>query len=209
MAIQLPKVSIIIPFKEDRGWLDHAISSIENQNYGGEIEIVMSQSSGSVAYNLNEGIKKATGEFIKYLCDDDLLTEYSISCSINAISRGADFIHGNAINFFPNGRIDSYIPKIPIPSLAQMVQKNVIHGGTLMYRAEVFQKVGLFDETLDCAEEYDFNMKCLAHGLKLAYCDAFLYKYRRHEDQKSLGKDVDQNKRALKIKAIQNRYANT
>lgn len=208
MASELPKVSIIIPFKEDRGWLDHAINSIQEQNYGGEIEIVMSQSSGSVAFNLNEGIKKATGEYIKYLCDDDMLTENSIRDSVKTIGN-CDFIHGNAINFFPDGRINTYIPKIINPSLAQMVQRNVIHGGTLMYRADVFEKVGLFDETLDCAEEYDFNMKCLAHGLKLGYSNAFLYKYRRHEEQKSLGKAVDQNIRALKIKAIQNRYANT
>lgn len=206
MASELPKVSIIIPFKEDRGWLDHAINSIQEQNYGGEIEIVMSQSSGSVAFNLNEGIKKATGEYIKYLCDDDILTENSIRDSIKAIAN-YDFIHGNAINFFPTGRISHYIPPIHRPSLQQMVTKNVIHGGTLMYRATVFEKVGFFDETLDCAEEYDFNMKCLSKGMKLGYVNAMLYMYRRHDEQKSLGVAVDQNIRALKIQAIQRRYA--
>lgn len=208
MVTKLPKVSIIIPMKEDRGWLDHAIRSIKEQNYGGDIEVIISESPGSVAFNLNEGIRKASGEFIKYLCDDDMLTENSIRDSVNAMSTN-DFIHGNAINFFPTGRISHYIPPIHRPTLQQMVQKNVIHGGTLMYRSTVFEKVGFFDETLDCAEEYDFNMKCLAKGLKLGYTNSLLYMYRRHDDQKSLGVAVDQNKRALKIQAIQRRYANT
>jgi glycosyltransferase involved in cell wall biosynthesis len=208
MASKLPKVSIIIPMKEDRGWLDHAIRSIEEQNYGGDIEVIISQSSESVSFNLNQGISKASGEFIKYLCDDDMLTENSIRDSVNAMSTN-DFIHGNAINFFPTGRISHYIPPIHRPTLQQMVTKNVIHGGTLMYRATVFDKVGLFDETLECAEEYDFNMKCLSKGLKLGYVNSLLYMYRRHDEQKSLGVAVDQNIRSLKIQAIQNRYANT
>lgn len=76
-----------------------------------------------------------------------------------------------------------------------------------MYRSTVFEKVGFFDETLDCAEEYDFNMKCLSKGLKLGYVNSLLYMYRRHDEQKSLGVAVDQNIRALKIQAIQKRYA--
>lgn len=200
----LPKVSIIIPYKEDRGWLDNAIQSVHNQTYRGEIELILSKSDHRVGYNLNRGIERATGQYIKYLCDDDWLTPDSIQRSVEAMG-GHDFIHGNAYNVFGT-TAQLQRPRLKKPTLADMIHSNVIHGGTLMYRASVFEKVGLFDESLDCAEEYDFNLRCIKAGLRLGYTPAVLYNYRRHQDQKSLGKDVDQFERKQKIDAIKRRY---
>lgn len=201
------KVSVIIPYKTDRGYLNEAIESIKNQNYDGDIEIILSQSDKSVSYNLNEGIKIATGEFIKYLCDDDRLTPNSIADSVQSMAH-FDFIHGKAINFYPNGLRSIFVPRVPFPDIKQMKHKNIIHGGSLMYRRDVFERFGLFDESLTCAEEYDFNMMLLSKGAKLGYCNSTLYEYRRHDEQKSLGKGIDQKERAIKIKAIQDRYGN-
>ena len=198
------KVSVIIPFNKDRG-VDRAINSVQHQTYQGEIEIVLSQSNNGVSYNLNKGIEKSTGQLIKYLCDDDELTYNSIEDSVNTIQH-FDFIHGNAYNVFPTTRVEQHRPKIARPTLQEMRRLNVIHGGTLMYKREVFDKIGMFDESLTCAEEYEFNMRCLKAGLNLGYCPSFLYKYYRHDNQKSLGKGVDQVARAIKIKAIQDKF---
>lgn len=200
----LPKVSIIVPYKEDRGWLQQALASIELQDYKGEIEVILSQSDNRVGYNLNRGIEKATGEYIKYLCDDDWLPSNSITLSVIAM-KGVDFIHGNAYNVFDNVK-QLQKPRKPYPTLQDMIQNNIIHGGTLMYRKDVFDRIGLFDENLDCGEEYEFNLRCLKHGMKLGYCMKPLYFYRRHKKQKSLGKGVDQDVRRKKIDAIKKRY---
>lgn len=200
----LPKVSIIIPYKEDRGWLGLAIQSVKDQDYKGEIEIILSQSDNRVGYNLNRGIEKATGEYIKYLCDDDWLPRNSISESVKAM-KGFDFIHGNAYNVFDNVK-QLQKPRKPFPTMEEMLDNNVIHGGSLMYRKDVFDRIGLFDEDLDCAEEYEFNLRCFKHGMKLNFCPKPLYFYRRHRNQKSLGKNVDQMVRRKKIDAIKNRY---
>lgn len=202
--MSLPKVTIIIPYKVDRGYLRRAIESVSEQTYKGEIELILSQSEGSVSYNLNRGIEKSTGDYIKYLCDDDWLPPNSIEDSVFTLS-GADFIHGNAINVFGDRR-QLQKPRKERPTLNDMLNNNVIHGGTLMYRKEVFEKVGLFDESLDCAEEYEFNLRCLKHGLKLKYCNKTLYNYRRHDKQKSLGKGIDQAVRQKKIQAIKDRF---
>ena len=204
MAAMLPKVSIIIPYKVDRGYLAQAIKSVELQTYKGEIELILSQSDNGVSYNINRGIEKATGEYIKYLCDDDFLTPNSIHDSVMALG-GADFLHGNAFNLHP-GHTERQKPKIENPTFKQMLNNNVIHGGTLMYRKDVFDRIGLFDETLDCAEEYEFNLRCLANGMRLRYCNQFLYNYRRHPKQKSLGKGIDQNLRQQKIMAIKAKF---
>ena len=202
--MKLPKVSIIIPFKEDRGWLNNAIDSVYLQTYKGQIELIESKSDGNVSYNLNQGIKKATGEYVKYLCDDDLLTPNSIEDSVRAM-EGNDFIHGLAINRFTSGdKIQK--PRLIMPTLTDMLESNVIHGGSLMYRRDVFERFGLFDETIRSAEEYEFNMRIMQAGCKLGYCNEILYIYRRHDEQKSLGKGIDQAERAIRINAIKDKF---
>jgi glycosyltransferase involved in cell wall biosynthesis len=199
-------VSIIIPYVEDRGYLYEAINSIYSQTYEGKIEVILSQSKHRVGHNLNQGIKKAKGDFIKYLCDDDLLTRNSIADSVNAM-KGVDFIHGKAVEFNKYNQTRLFIPKIKYPTLEHMIKQNIIHGGSLMYRRDVFERFGLFDEKLTTGEEYDFNMKILSQGAKIGYCDETLYLYRRHDEQKSLGVKSNQKKRQLIIDKIRKRYA--
>ncbi len=205
--MQNPKVSIIIPYTKDRGYLQEAVDSAINQTYEGEIEIIHSQSDGTVGYNINQGIKRSTGDYIKYLCDDDMLTPWSISESVIAM-EGNDFIHGKAINFWEDGKKTAWIPNMEQLTFNEMLYKNQIHGGTLMYRRDVFDRVGYFDEILDCAEEYEFNLRCLYYGMKLGYCDNYVYLYRRHEDQKSLGNSSAEYQaiRQEKIQAIKDRF---
>jgi GT2 family glycosyltransferase len=201
----LDKVSIIIPYVKDRGYLREAIMSVECQDYKGEIELILSQSNNGVSHNINRGVERATGKFIKYLCDDDKLTVNSISQSVQAM-HNKDFIHGNAVNFWENGQRSIHVPSVTTPSTRQMIHHNHIHGGTLMYRRDVFERFGMFDEKLTTGEEYEFNLRLLSMGAKLGYCDSFLYLYRRHMKQKSLGGDTNQFERQKLIETIKRHY---
>lgn len=198
------KVSIIIPYNKDRGWLDEAVKSVEEQTYK-DIELIMYQSSKGVSYNLNRGIERSTGDFIKYLCDDDYLTPHSVQHSVDKILEGYDFIHGNELVLVDN-EIQTQMPRKKNPSFESMILNNVIRGGTLMYKRECFNE-RMFDESLDCGEEYDFNLYLLKNGFKLGYSPEYLYVYRRHDLQKSLGKGIDQEVRRKKIHAIKMKYA--
>lgn len=204
------KVSVIIPFKKDRGWLNQAINSVEKQTYG-NVELILSQSNKGVSHNINKGIEKSTGQLIKYLCDDDVLPTNSIELSVKGFSRpSTSFIHGNVINF--SGDIVStgviHRPLYKHINLQNMLVRNSVHGGTLMYRREVFDKVGMFNETLWTGEEYEFNLRCLSVGLKAKYVDGVLYYYRRHNKQKSIGSTDKfyQNKRKEHISIIKSWY---
>lgn len=200
-----PMVTIIIPYRVNRGYLDKAIESIHLQNYPGVIEIIESNHDEGVSFNINRGIEMASGEFIKYLCEDDWLPVNSIKDSVEGI-QGHDFIHGKAFGYFNQNKIVEYEPPIKHPTLEQNSTKNVIHGGSLMYRKSVFERIGMFDESLDCAEELEMNLRCLQAGMSIGYVDSFLYYYRRHEQQKSLGKGVNQTVRAFKINQIYERF---
>ena len=191
------KVSIIIPYKEDRGFLQQAINSVPK-----DCELIISHGPYNVSTNINNGIKRAKGEYIKYLNDDDMLTANCITDSLEGL-KTADFIHGNAYTIYP-GHTSEFRPPIKIPTLKDMVSRNPLHGGTVMYHRKIFDKIGLFDEKLLTCEEYEFNMRALKAGFKIGYVDAFLCYYRRHAKQKT--RTIKEAVRNIDRQKVRRRY---
>lgn len=184
------KISVILFYNTDRGWLKEAKQSILDQTYKGEIEVIVSHSNNGASFNLNRGIQKATGEVIKYLCDDDMLTPNCLQdvADYYKANPDVDFTHGKAHTFWANKvGTGQHIPENKTPNLRELFRRNHIHGGTLAYRKECFTKFGLFDEGLFTGEEYEYNLRMLSKGAKIGYIDSFLYQYRRHDGQKSTG----------------------
>lgn len=182
LPIVKSKATVIIPYKVDRGWLKDAINSVPKN-----VQLLVSQGEGNWPANFNKVFDQVEGEYVRWLHEDDMLTPNSIEYSIRAIEeQGVDFIHGNAYEIFLNaGRTPGqYIPRITNPTLEDLLRKNIIHSATLMYKRSVFEKLGPMDETLNTAEEYEFNLRCLKAGLRLGYCNTFLAWYRRHPKQK-------------------------
>lgn len=172
-------VTVIIPYKKDRGWLQDAINSVQKN-----VQLLVSQGEGNWPANFNKVLDQATGKYIRWLHEDDMLTENSIEEAVFAIEdQGVDFIHGNAYEL-RGDKNKVYIPRVQIPTVQDLINRNVIHSATLMYKREVFEKVGRMDESLWTAEEYEFNLRCLSAGLRIGYCNAFLAYYRRHPQQK-------------------------
>ena len=174
-------VTVIIPYKEDRGWLRDAIESVPKG-----VQLLLGQGNGNWPANFNKVFSQAEGEYIRYLHEDDMLASTCIADSLQTFEEtSADFIHGNAKEFY-SYKDDTFIytPKITNPTLSDMLVKNHLHSATLMYHRSVFEKVGLFDESLNTAEEYEFSLRCMKAGLKLGYCPTVLAHYRRHPQQK-------------------------
>jgi hypothetical protein len=175
------KVTVIIPYKVDRGWLKDAINSVPEG-----CQLLVSQGEGNWPENFNKVLPLAEGDYIKYLHEDDMLLPNCIEDSVNALeTQQADFIHGNAVELsVATGKKKYWKAQKQNPTLEDMLQKNFIHSATLMYKRSIFEQIGGFDETLNTAEEYEFNLRCLKAGYQLGFCDADLAVYRRHPAQK-------------------------
>jgi hypothetical protein len=174
------KITVIIPYKEDRGWLEAAIRSVP-----ANVQLLISQGEGNWPENFNKVLPQVQGKYVKFLHEDDMLTENCIEDSVRTIEeQDVDFIHGNAVEKYMKGGYGKYIPSIKRPTISDLMKKNVIHSVTLMYKKEIFDKIGGFDETLNTQEEYEFNLRCLKAGFKIGYCDCELGIYRRHPKQK-------------------------
>lgn len=202
----LPKVSVIIPYNRNRGWLFECIRSIVMQDYEGEIEILLSKSDERVGTNINRAIEISTGEYIKFIAEDDMLTRNCVSDSVEAIKK-FDVIHGNAHMIKDGAIVRSFIPDLKEFDLNKMLTANRVHGGTLFYKASIL-KENRFDESLWTGEEYELNLRLLKQGFKFGYCDSFLTYNRLHELQKSIGdKAIEyQRKRTKEIERIKRMY---
>ena len=176
-----PKVTVIVPYKVDRGWLKDAIASVPDW-----VQLLVSQGEGNWPANFNKVLDQATGDYIRWLHEDDMLTPNCVEDSVKAIEeQGVDFIHGNAQEMQQSSQtIKNWTSPNKYVTLEQLLKTNPIHSATLMYKREVFEKVGKMDETLNTAEEYEFNLRCLKAGMKIGYCDKTLAIYRRHPQQK-------------------------
>lgn len=188
------KVAVIIPYKTDRSFLKKAIDSVWAQSFDGPMLVIEAKGNHGVSKNLNDGIQKAIeqgADLIRYLCDDDELTPNSIQDTVDYFEKhpDVDFIHGNTIHFtIDNNVMHEIIPRIKEISFSDLMARNHINGGTQVYRREVFEKFGGFDENLWTGEEFEFHLRILKAGAKIGYINSFLYRYRRHATQKSVGK---------------------
>ena len=193
-------VSVIIPYNKDRGYLNAAIESVGSQVYK-DYELILEESDSIFSVNINNGIRKARGEFIKMLAEDDELTPNCLSILVKAI-KGYDFVYADAQNF---GDINGWgqFSHDHTTSFEEMLVGNRIHGGTCLYRKSALEEVGLYDEKLWTAEEYDLHMKLLKAGYKHRHIPAVVYRYRLHGNNKSLGNRV---MRQELIKQIRKRY---
>lgn len=178
-------VSIIIPYKEDRGYLKEAEASIKAQTYT-DYEVIKCSSNARVGVNINTGIKLAKGKFICYLCDDDLLTPNSLKDRVEFLeSTDFDFIHSRGKYQYPHHQSEYKLINTNV-TFDSCLLSNGIMGGSTMYKTEILKK-NLFNESLWTAEEWELHLRLLSKGYKLGFLDKVTYLYRVHSEQKSIG----------------------
>jgi len=179
-------VSVIIPYNVDRGYLRDAKLSVLNQSYS-DWEIINAHSDNKCSYNINLGLERAKGEYIKILAEDDLLPPRSLEMLVKGI-QGYDFVYGDA-EFFGEGYTGPKRYRDKTVTLDSMLEKNGINGGGCLYRTEILRAVGGWDETLWTAEEYDLHLRLIKNGYKHRHIPGIVYRYRIHGDNKSIAKD--------------------
>ena len=146
-----PKITIVIPTAECEGkkFLPRCLDSIKNQTYPAHEVIVVEE--GKVAYNLNQGIKKATGDIIKILCHDDYLNGPHSLEEIAYAWRGGWLVSGC---FHDQG--DGQLVSLHFPGWNPHVHRGFNTIGGLSILAFENKDPLLFTEGLDWAVDIDF-----------------------------------------------------
>lgn len=150
----------------------HRYKNISPENI--DMEIYSERDAG--IYNaMNKGILKATGKLIGIINSDDLL----IDNALNIVSKtfdneDVDAIHSNVLwKYDINGK-NYFQERKGLADLSYLHDGMTINHPTLFCKKNVYDKLGLFDETYRYVADWVFCLKFIDSSIKLRYLDELL-----------------------------------
>lgn len=182
-----PVVSVVIPVYERSSTLKDAIESVFMQNYGGTIEtVVVDDGSSSFVFDAikpylfrikyirlavnsgvsaarNEGIRQAGGRYVAFLDSDDIFLPSKISVQMESLLRkGLSVSHTNEFWYKKDRFINqgSKHKRYGGDIFCNILDFCRVSPSSLLASKDVFERVGLFDESLRVCEDYEWSLRC-------------------------------------------------
>ena len=214
-----PKVSVIIPTYDRARVLMRAVNSVLGQNYqplelivvndgsNDETEelltplaaagrlILISQTNQGVSAARNAGIRASSGPLIAFLDSDDEWLPGKVQTQVDyfAANPGQVLVqtqerwirNGRRVN--PGRKHLKRAGDIFLDSL----ELCLISPSAVMLRRALLDEVGLFDESLPAAEDYDLWLRVLVRYPAGLIDREFVIRHGGHEDQLSAGHSLD------------------
>jgi len=205
----MSKVSVIIPTYNYGHYIEEAIDSVLAQTYkdyeiivvddgstdnteevvskyGPKIKYIYQENQGLSAAR-NTGIKKSNGEYIAILDSDDLWFPWKLEKQMKLFEANSvlglvysdgfafsekgvfdDFLFGENTNFY-RGRV-----------FDKLLLNNFISCPSALVKRDCFNKVGLFDTSLDACEDWDMWLRISLY-YEIDYVNEPLVKHREHK----------------------------
>ena len=199
MIDQQPKISVIIPAYRAEKYISEAIESALNQTllpfevivvndgspdnlyevaraYKPEILLFKKENEG-ISKTRNFGLRKATGNLIAFLDADDYWPETHL-----------EFLHNKMEENENTGLVFGLIKEFISPELKEKHEGNdnnvllvkLPFPGSTLIKKEVFEEVGIFDESLHAAEFIDFLDRAKSKGVSSESIDETVLYRRLH-----------------------------
>lgn len=204
-----PAVSVIIPTYNHAHFLPEALKSVLDQSYtdfeviivddgstdntkdviqpffnDSRVRYIYQENSGLPATR-NRGIKEAKGTFVALLDSDDIWLPSKLEKQVSLFDADSEvvLIYCDAEFIDVNGDTipDPGYKPIPGSTYKDLLYMNWVigSGSSVLIRKSVFEKAGLFDETLTGLDDIDMWIRILRNR-KSDYVDEVLVKIRRH-----------------------------
>ena len=176
----------------DDGSKDDSLHKLKK--YSNKIKII-TKGNGGTASALNAGIRAMSGEWFKWLSADDVLGKNAIDVLINEGKKLGE--ESKSCIFYSNYDFINEESKIigeylePNFNNLENFDRNIImldaafgNGTTCLIHRSIFDRCGLFDETIGFDEDYEFWLRCcVLNDCKMYLIPKKLAKYRIHESQ--------------------------
>ncbi|MBL4898873.1 MAG: glycosyltransferase, partial [Colwellia sp.] len=172
-------------------------------------EVIFNEANLGAVKNFNNVFQLSDSDYYLQLGADDFLMPGALNKLIQVLDDNPEigFVYGKYVIADNNSEIvemvkhqgnypGSYIGgRNELPDL--LVYDLYINVGTTLYRREVLEEFGFFDETLKIndteqffrATDYDLSLRMSAEGVKSAFIDQYISAFRIHGDQASVGDD--------------------
>ncbi len=148
----------------DGGSTDGTLNLLHDYEKKGWINKLISEDDTGIYNGMNKGIKLARGEYIQIMNTDDYFTDLGYFMdAVNVLQKSVyAFVHADKL---VEGKEDgSKHIKAGDESVAYF--RMPFRHQTMVVKREVFDDIGLFDETLRIAADYKFVLKMLMAGKK-------------------------------------------
>jgi len=208
----MPKVSVVIPTFNYAQYVAHAVQSVLNQSFS-DFEIILVddgstdktqavlapfqphiryiyQDNKGLPAARNTGIRAANGEYIAFLDSDDLWLPTKLEKQVALLDRREELglVYCDFCWQYDEAGIVVRSPQRDLFRsgfvFADLLMRNFIHTPTPIVRSQVFDAVGLFDESLPASEDWDMWLRIVA-CFKIDFVDEVLAIYRFHSSSMS------------------------
>jgi hypothetical protein len=144
----------------DDGSTDHTAAALAS--FGSAIRF-MGQPHGGVSAARNTGIRAAMGEWLAFLDSDDLWRPQKLRVQLDFFAKQPGFkICQTEEIWIRNGRKlnpKRYHQKPRGYCFSQLLERCLISPSAVVIHRDVFEEVGLFDESLPACEDYDLWLR--------------------------------------------------
>ena len=200
-----PKISILLPvYNGDPLWLSEAIQSVYNQYYlnwelciaddssdnpqtvlflknlklSSKIKINWCKKNGKIAEASNSAAQLASGDFVLFMDQDDLLEPNALFEIVRCLQTNPDLdlIYGDEDKITIDGyHYDQHFK--PDYSYFLLLAYNYFTHPTCI-RRELFEKAGRLRNGFNCAQDYDLILRVVELTEKIAHIPKVLYHWR-------------------------------
>jgi glycosyltransferase involved in cell wall biosynthesis len=196
-------ISVIIPAYNAANFLADAVQSVLDQTiipseiivvndgstdetelvakkFGNKIQYLYQQNRGTASAR-NRGLEIAAGNLIGFLDADDVWLKNKLELQSCLLQKNPDYEIAIGL-----------LRRIPISKTNEVKHKKLENGeyatsaGSSLFRREVFQKIGNFDEKMGFCEDVDLFLRILDSGIKVWGHEDVVQLYRRHDQNMTL-----------------------
>ena len=203
--MRAPKVSVIMSVYNGEKFLKEAVESILNQTFSdyefiiindGSTDhtpqvlasfddprlVIVNQDNRGLAISLNRGIRLAKGTYIARMDADDVSEPTRLERQVEVLDRNSDVVlvacWHKVIDEKGNVLAHRRLPTDGRQLARLLMHDNPICHGSVLMRKEAVEAVGLYDENLRYAQDYDLWLRMLRKGYSFSIVPEFLYRYR-------------------------------
>lgn len=227
-TVEETTVSVVIPAYNVAAYIDEALTSVFAQTFTDFEVIVVNdgspdtpqleealtkyrdrivyikQENQGAASARNTGLRRARGRYVAFLDSDDLWLPNYLEEQLRSLDQSkADLVYADAL-LIGDSPLAGRTYMETSPSSGEVTAEsllalrcNVITSGVLVRRQPVLD-VGMFDETIKRAHDFELWFRLAKHGARLSYQKRVLLKHRILNTGLS-GDTISQQERALKV----------
>jgi len=167
--------------------------------------VIVNQDNRGLAISLNRGIRLAKGTYIARMDADDISEPTRLERQVEVLNRDPNValvacwykVIDEKGNVLAHRRLSTDGRELA----TSLMHNNPICHGSVLMRKEAVEAVGLYDENLRYAQDYDLWLRMLRKGYSFFVIPEFLYRYRI--SPKSVAKLYLQRRYAALIKMRQ------